>query len=56
MSWLVVAEYSLTGTLTSPNETAPLHIARMVLLYPAFPVCRPVRADPPRTAQRDDFW
>ncbi len=28
-SWLVVAEYSFTGTLTSPNETAPLHIARM---------------------------
>jgi hypothetical protein len=29
MSWLDVAEYSLTGTLTSPNDTAPLHIARM---------------------------
>ena len=29
MSWFVVAEYSLIGTLTRPNDTAPLHIARM---------------------------
>ena len=29
MSWLSVAEYSFTGTLTSPNETAPFQIARM---------------------------
>jgi hypothetical protein len=29
MSWLDVAEYAFTGTLTSPNDTAPLHIARM---------------------------
>ncbi|GAA4882117.1 hypothetical protein GCM10023403_56600 [Pseudonocardia benzenivorans] len=56
MSWLVVAEYSFTGTLTSPNETAPLHIARMAYLYPAFPVGRPARLEPTRTAQRDDIW
>src|SRR5215213_2220734 len=29
MSWLSVAEYSLTGTLTRPNETAPFQIARI---------------------------
>src|SRR5689334_7180148 len=31
MSWFVVAAYALTGTLTSPNDTAPLHIARIGL-------------------------
>src|SRR3954470_24647072 len=34
MSWLSVAEYSLTGTLTSPNDTAPFQIARMCPPYP----------------------
>ncbi len=29
MSWLSVAEYSFTGTLTSPKETAPFQMARM---------------------------
>ena len=29
MSLLSVAEYSFTGTLTRPNETAPFQIARM---------------------------
>ena len=29
-SWDSVAEYSFTGTLTSPNDTAPFQIARMV--------------------------
>jgi hypothetical protein len=29
MSWFVVAAYALTGTLTSPKDTAPLHIARI---------------------------
>ena len=29
MSWLSVAAYSLTGTLTKPNDTAPFQIARM---------------------------
>src|SRR5690242_18630615 len=28
MSWSSVAAYSLVGTLTSPNDTAPFHIAR----------------------------
>ena len=35
MSWFVVAAYALTGTLTSPNDTAPLHIARIRLDLPA---------------------
>ena len=35
MSWLVVAAYALTGTLTSPNDTAPLHIARIRLDLPS---------------------
>ena len=30
-SWDSVAEYSFTGTLTSPKETAPFQIARMRL-------------------------
>jgi hypothetical protein len=34
MSWFVVAAYALTGTLTSPNDTAPLHIARIRLDLP----------------------
>ena len=29
MSLLSVAEYSFTGTLTRPKETAPFQIARM---------------------------
>src|SRR3954453_12892647 len=29
MSWLSVAGYIFTGTLTSPKDTAPLPIARM---------------------------
>ncbi len=29
MSWLSVAAYSFTGTLTSPNDTAPFQMARM---------------------------
>jgi hypothetical protein len=29
MSLFSVAEYSFTGTLTSPKETAPFQIARM---------------------------
>jgi hypothetical protein len=28
MSWLSVAAYSLIGTLTRPNDTAPFQIAR----------------------------
>ena len=34
-SEFVVAAYALTGTLTSPNDTAPLHIARIRLDLPA---------------------
>jgi hypothetical protein len=30
MSWFSVAAYSFTGTLTRPNDTAPLHIARIL--------------------------
>ncbi len=30
MSLLSVAEYSFTGTLTSPNDTAPFQMARML--------------------------
>jgi hypothetical protein len=40
MSWLVVAEYSLIGTLTSPKDTAPLHIAR-IEARPFRTGCRP---------------
>src|ERR1700750_2254534 len=29
MSWLSVAAYSFTGTLTRPNDTAPFQMARM---------------------------
>ena len=32
MSWLSVAEYSFTGTLTRPNDTAPFQIARILVL------------------------
>ena len=30
-SWFSVAEYSRTGTLTRPKETAPFQIARMAV-------------------------
>src|SRR3954453_23006560 len=32
MSWLSVAAYSFTGTLTSPKDTAPFQIARISYL------------------------
>ncbi len=32
-SWLSVAVYIFTGTLTSPKETAPFHIARIVRAF-----------------------
>src|ERR1041384_7152090 len=38
MSLFSVAEYSFTGTLTSPKETAPFQIARM---GPALPLIGP---------------
>ena len=34
MSWLWVAVYIFTGTLTRPNETAPFHIALICPLPP----------------------
>src|SRR3954468_5501803 len=50
-SWDSVAAYSLTGTLTSPNDTAPFQIARMWnlsgrLLYREYPLVRPVTHAP----------
>src|SRR3954454_11706272 len=39
MSLLSVAEYSLTGTLTRPNETAPFQMARMAKGCPARSTC-----------------
>src|SRR5690349_16526619 len=41
MSWSSVAAYSLVGTLTSPNDTAPFHIARGMA---------PLSQSPPTTA------
>jgi hypothetical protein len=41
-----VAEYSLTGTLTSPKDTAPFHIARIAGMVVSLPR-RPSWAWPP---------
>src|SRR3954468_6266737 len=38
MSWLSVAAYSFTGTLTSPKDTAPFQIARMGGSVPVYDV------------------
>src|SRR5271156_2695153 len=38
MSWSSVALYTLTGTLTSPNEIEPFHIER---IEPVCPYCYP---------------
>ena len=48
MSWLSVAAYSFTGTLTSPNDTAPFQIALGMPCSCLSPVAAPV----PRGAWR----
>src|SRR5262245_31182337 len=65
-SWDSVAEYSFTGTLTSPNDTAPFHIARIPYLRElvGFPQYRGVRTRThtsdlgrrPRWSSRPSRW
>ena len=43
-SWFSVAEYSRTGTLTSPKETAPFQIAR-IAVHALLQVLAPLRRE-----------
>src|SRR5918997_5389428 len=56
MSWLAVAAYTRTGTLTSPKDTAPFQIERIGDLFPGVASRALVQDGPirPGCATQDD--